>query len=99
MPESPLKLFETFDPELLKTVENARELALSDGAIPKKYKYLIAMALDAAHGAEGGVVNLARAAMNAGASKEEVTEAIRVAYFIDGVGSVYTAARSLTGLL
>ena len=75
MPENPLKVFETLDPELLKVVENTRELALSDGALPRKYKYLMAMVLDAAHGAEGGVANLAQAAMRAGASKEEVAEA------------------------
>ena len=98
MPENPLKVFETLDPELLKALENTRELALSDGALASKYKYLIAMVLDASHGAEGGVANLARAAMGAGASKEEVAEALRVAYFIDGVGSIYTAAHGLTGL-
>ena len=98
MPESPLKVFETIDPELLQAVENARELALGEGAIPRKYKYLIALALDAAHGAERGVNSLAQAAIKAGASKEEIAEALRVAYFINGVGSTYTAARGLNGL-
>ena len=97
MPENPLKVFETLDPELLKVVENNRELAFSDGALPGKFKYLIAMALDAAHGTENGVASLAQQAMRAGASKEEVAEAIRVTYFIAGVGSTYTAAHGLTG--
>ena len=98
MPENPLKVIETLDPELFKTVENNRELTLADGVIPRKYKYLIAMVLDATHGAETGVHNLAQAAINAGASKEEIAEALRVAYFIDGVGCIYTAARGLSGL-
>ena len=98
MPENPLKVIETIDPELLKSVENAPELSLTDGIMPRKYKYLIAMVLDATHGAETGVHNLAQAAINAGASKEEVAEALRVAYFIDGVGCIYTAARGLSGL-
>jgi len=98
MPENPLKVFETLDPELLNAVENTRELALGEGVLPRKYKYLIAMVLDAAHGAEGGVISLAQAAVDAGASKEELTEALRVAYFISGVGSTYTAARGLSGL-
>ena len=38
MPENPLKPIEDLDPELLKAVENARELSLTDGALPKKYK-------------------------------------------------------------
>ena len=98
MPESPLKVFETIDPELLKATENAQELALGEGVIPRKYKYLMALALDAAHGAERGVNTLARAAMKAGATKEEIGEALRVAYFISGVGSTYTAAHGLAGL-
>ena len=99
MPEDPLEVFEALDPELLKTVVNARELALSDGALPSKYKYLIAMALDAAKGSERGVAGLAQDAMQAGASREEIAEALRVAYFVGGAGSIYTAAHGLTGLL
>jgi len=100
MPENPLKTIETLDPELAKAVENTRKLslALGDGALPKKYKYLIAMVLDATHGADAGVRNLAQAAMHAGATKEEVADALRVAYFIDGLGCVYVAARGLAGL-
>ena len=98
MPENPLKVFENLDPELLSVVEKTRELALSDGALPRKIKFLIAMALDASHGAVDGVKSLAQAAMHAGATKEEVTEALRVAQFISGVGSVYTAARALDEL-
>jgi alkylhydroperoxidase/carboxymuconolactone decarboxylase family protein YurZ len=55
MPEKPLKIFEKLDPELLKLVEQTSELARRDGALPKKFKLLIAMALDASHGAVGGV--------------------------------------------
>ena len=98
MSEHPLKIFEMLDPELLKLVENTRELALADGALPRKFKLLIAMALDASHGAVQGVKALAQAAMDAGATKEEITEALRVAQFVCGVGSVYTAAQALREL-
>jgi alkylhydroperoxidase/carboxymuconolactone decarboxylase family protein YurZ len=98
MSENPLKIFELLDPELLKHVENTREFALADGALPTKFKLLIAMALDAAHGAVQGVRALAQAAMQAGATKEEVTEALRVAQYVCGVGSVYTAAHALEGI-
>ena len=53
--QSPLQIFETFDPQLLKLITDTNKLALAEGAIPRKYKYLIAMALDAAHGATDGV--------------------------------------------
>jgi len=98
MSEYPLKIFETLDPELLNLVENTRDLALADGALPKKFKLLIAMALDASHGTVQGVRALAQAAMRAGASKEEIVEALRVAQYISGVGSVYTAAHALKDL-
>ena len=56
------------------------------------------MALDAAHGAVDGVRALAEQALKAGATKEEIAEAIRVAQYISGVGSVYTAARAFKDL-
>ena len=98
MPEHPLKIIEELDPKLFEIVENTRELAIADGALPKKFKFLIAMALDASHGTVQGVKALAQAAMQAGATKEEITEALRVAQFISGVGSVYTAAHALKEL-
>jgi alkylhydroperoxidase/carboxymuconolactone decarboxylase family protein YurZ len=98
MAEHPLKIFEKLDPEFLNLVENTRELALADGALPKRIKLLIAMALDASHGTVEGVKSLAQAATHAGATKEEITEALRVAQYISGVGSVYTAAHALKEL-
>jgi alkylhydroperoxidase/carboxymuconolactone decarboxylase family protein YurZ len=98
MPEHPLKIFEKVDPELLKRVGDANAFALADGALPRKIKFLIAMALDAAHGTVDGTRALAEQAMKAGATKEEIVETIKVAQFISGVGSVYTAARALKEL-
>lgn len=98
MPEDPLKIFENLDPELLRLVQNSRELALADGALPRKFKLLIAMAFDASHGAVEGVKALAQLAMQAGATKEEIREALRVAQFVSGVGSVYTAAQAFREL-
>jgi alkylhydroperoxidase/carboxymuconolactone decarboxylase family protein YurZ len=95
MAGDPLEIFEKLDPELLKLVGNTHELALADGALPKKFKFLIAMALDASHGTIEGVRALAQAAIGAGATREEITEALRVAQYISGVGSVYTAAHAL----
>ena len=95
MPEHPLKIYEDLDPKLLSLVNDTRDLALSDGALPRKIKLLIAMVLDAVHGAPEGVKSLAREAIKAGATREEIAEALRVAQYICGVGCVYTAARAL----
>jgi alkylhydroperoxidase/carboxymuconolactone decarboxylase family protein YurZ len=98
MPDHPLKVFEELDPELLNLVENTRKLALAEGALPRRFKLLIAMALDASHGTVEGVKALAQAALQAGATKEEIRETLRVAQYISGVGSVYTAAHALKEL-
>ena len=92
MAEHPLKVFEKLDPELLTLVRNTNTFALADGALPRKFKFLIAMALDASHGAVRGVKSLAEQAMKAGATKEEIAETMRVVQYISGVGGVYTAA-------
>jgi len=98
MAEHPLKILEKIDPELLKLVQNTNAFALADGALPRKIKLLIAMALDAAHGAVEGVKSLTQQAMQAGATKEEVMEALRVAQYVSGVGAVYVAARAFKEL-
>ncbi len=98
MAEHPLKIFEKVDPEFLRFVQNTNAFALADGALPRKIKFLIAMALDASHGTVEGTKALAEQAMKAGATKEEIVEAIRVAQYISGVGSVYVAARALKEL-
>ena len=98
MPEHPLRMFESLDPELFELVKTTNDLALSEGALPKKFKLLVAMALDAAVGTVAGVGSLAQAAMRAGATKDEIMETLRVAHYICGVGSIYTAAEALKGL-
>ncbi len=95
MPENPLKTLETLDPELLKLVNEIRQFALEDGALSKKFKLLIALALDASHGTIDGVRALTQQAMKAGATKQEIAETLRVAQYISGVGAVYTAAHAL----
>jgi len=99
MPEHPLKIYEDLDPKLLQLVNDTKNLALADGALPRKIKLLIAMVLDAVHGATEGVQSLAREAIKAGATREEIAEALRVAQYVCGVGCVYTAARALKEVL
>jgi len=57
-----------------------------------------AWAYDAAHGAANGVRSLAQQAIQAGTTKEEIGEALRVAYVLSGIGSVYVASQSLKEL-
>jgi len=97
--ENPLQVIKNEDPELVNMLDNSHELAFAEGGIPLKYKFLIAMSLDAANGAVEGMKVLAMQAMQAGATKEEVMQAVRITNYIFGVGSVYTAARALNDIL
>jgi alkylhydroperoxidase/carboxymuconolactone decarboxylase family protein YurZ len=97
--ENPLQVIIDEDSELFTLLENTRELAFAEGGIPLKYKFLIAMSLDAANGAVDGVKFLAMQAMQAGATKEEVMQAVRITQYIFGVSSVYTASRALKDVL
>lgn len=99
MEEHPLSTIEKLDPKLMDHLKEANGLIYSDGALPKKYKLIMAMAFDAAQGAEGGVRALAQAAMKEGATAKEIAEAIRVAYHLSGVGALYTASLGLKGLI
>ncbi|MDQ1255250.1 MAG: hypothetical protein QG646_4529 [Euryarchaeota archaeon] len=99
MSENPLQVIKNEDPELVNLLDNSHELAFAEGGIPLKYKFLIAMSLDAANGAVEGMKVLAMQAMQAGATKEEVMQAVRITNYIFGVGSVYTAARALNDIL
>ncbi len=99
MAEDPLKTIAKLDRELVERLQAAREFAFAEGALPGKFKLLIAMALDASHGAVGGVRALAQASLAAGATRTEIAEALRVADYVSGVGSVYTAAHGLDGVV
>ena len=95
MPGHPLSPLFKLDPEMQAHLNSTSSFVYADGALAKKYKYIIAMAFDAAHGAEGGVRWLANEAIKAGATTQEITEALRVAYFLAGIPALYTAARGL----
>ena len=95
MPDDPLEALGRVDPEMLKRLREQDEFVYADGALPRKVKLLIAMALDAAHGASLGVRGLAARARKAGASDQEIAEALRVAGHLAGVGALYTASVGL----
>ncbi len=96
--DDPLNVIEELDEDVFRSIRDLEQLAFSDGEIPVKYKILMAMAIDAVLGADEGVRSLAKAAIHAGASKREIAEAVRVAYYIGGAGSIYTAAKGLKDL-
>ena len=94
-----MDVIKKFDERLLGIVNENRVFSFKDGALSKKTKYLIALALDASHGATEGVKALALEAKKNGASKDEIMETLRVVNFISGVGCIYTASRALKDIL
>ena len=92
---NPLELIKKLDSELFENITQARELAFKEGVLAIKDKLLIALALDAALGAENGVRTLTKQAIKQGATQEEIMETLRVVRYIAGVGSMYTAAAAL----
>ena len=95
MPEHPLATMMKLDPSYMDELKKVEEIVYSDGALPRKIKFLIALAFDAAHGATTGVSALARRAMGAGATTQEIAETLRVAAHLGGIGSLYTASEAL----
>jgi alkylhydroperoxidase/carboxymuconolactone decarboxylase family protein YurZ len=95
MAGNPLETLAKVDPEMLELLKAGDRFVFADGALPAKVKLLMALAFDAAHGAAEGVAALAERAMKAEATGAEIAEAIRVAWHLSGVGSLYTASRGL----
>ena len=98
MSGNPIDSYKKIDPELIKVFENLHDLAFSEGELPQKFKFLIAMAIDVDHGALQGAIALGKRAISAGATKEEIIETLRVAYHIGGTGALYTSAMTLQNL-
>ncbi len=99
MPHDPLKSICSIDPVFMDHLKKTNELLYTDGALPKKFKYLMAMAFDATQGAVAGVHFLAQQAINNGSTKEEIAEALRLAYHFGGIGAVYIGSQGLDGLV
>ena len=83
---------------LMDLLKAANDVVYTNGALPRRIKLLIALALDAAHGAAGGVRSLPQSALEEGATREEIAEAVRVTHHLGGVGSVCTASLGLQEL-
>ena len=82
------------DPQFAESVLEQRERILGEGAIPAKYKILMTMIVDAITAHPDGCANIANRARAAGATEEEVTEAVEVAYLFGGTPALVTAVNA-----
>jgi alkylhydroperoxidase/carboxymuconolactone decarboxylase family protein YurZ len=89
LPQPPwLGAIEQRDPQFVDSYLAMRERILKDGAIPAKYKLLMAMITDAIVAHPDGVRGLADNARAAGASEAEITEAVEVGYLFGGTAAL-----------
>jgi len=68
--------------------------ALASGALDKKFKELIALAIGVVAGCDGCIASHAQGAVRAGASKEEAAEAIGVSILMHGGPATIYGARA-----
>ncbi|MCK4827342.1 carboxymuconolactone decarboxylase family protein [bacterium] len=90
-----MNVIRTFDKELADDYLAFEEALFQDGALSKKFKILMAMALDAIKSAAGGVRSYTLKALDAGATWDEIKESLRVAYYIGHAGPLWTAIHGL----
>lgn len=77
-------------PDVYAGFSATHKAALADGALSTSTKELIALALGVAQGCDGCIASHARGAARAGATAEEVAEAMGVAILmLGGPGTVY----------
>lgn len=87
----PLMGIQKTDPALFEEISRLYDLAMSPGELDAKTKVLMVMALDAFHGAAGGVKTLAKAARAMGATEGQIAETLRLAYSTAGMGTLFTS--------
>lgn len=98
MSSNPLDIYRKFDPKVIECFENTQRSAFSEGALPQKVKTLIALAIDAETGSVQGATSLGQRAIKLGATKDEIIETLRIAYFIGGNRALFTSAAVLQSL-
>jgi AhpD family alkylhydroperoxidase len=71
-------------PDVYKAFGDFHQAAFADGALDKKTKELIALAIAVIERCDGCIASHAEGAARAGASREEAAEAIGVAFLMNG---------------
>lgn len=93
-----LKAIRELDPGLIETIHVMDRVMVTDGALDKKTKRLIALSCVAVRMCEDCVYAQAKVAKNYGATKEEILEAINVAVLTGGVPCWSTAKKGIAKL-
>ena len=95
----PMQTLVKFDPEAASFYEHCDRVILSDGALPAKYKMMLVMCIGAVRMCSECVSQSMRAALNLGATRREILEALRVAFVSGGAQTVRAAKEALETVL
>ncbi len=82
------------DPQFAEGYLALHQSVMKDGAIPAKYKILMTMVVDAVVAHPEGCAALANNARAAGATEEEINEAVAVAYQCGGTPALVMAVNA-----
>jgi alkylhydroperoxidase/carboxymuconolactone decarboxylase family protein YurZ len=82
------------DAELAKYVSAGREFIMKDGALSAKVKTLMTMLCDAMLAHHDGVRVIAARARAMGATEAEISETLRVAYWMGGLPALVTGCNA-----
>lgn len=83
-------------PEVYQGFAALSGAALTDGALSRKVKELIALAIGVVEGCDGCIASHAQGAARAGATREEAAEAIGVTFLMHGGPATIYGARAYT---
>jgi alkylhydroperoxidase/carboxymuconolactone decarboxylase family protein YurZ len=87
-------ILEKHAPELLKQAIGLQEMAIGDGALSAKMKTLMMVLCDALLAHPEGVAGLANRARALGASEDEITETLAVAFLMGGLPGLVTGTNA-----
>jgi AhpD family alkylhydroperoxidase len=82
-------------PDVWRAYSDLGRAAMGDGALPAKFKELIALAIAVSRECDGCVASHARGAARRGASREEVAETMAVAILMNGGPGTVWGPRAL----
>lgn len=83
-------------PDVYKGFGEMSKAAMAPGALETATKELIALTIGIVHGCDGCIASHARAAVRAGATREQAAEAIGVAIMMQGGPATIYGARAFT---
>ncbi|TIC88831.1 carboxymuconolactone decarboxylase family protein [Nocardioides sp. GY 10113] len=81
-------------PDVYRGFGELSKAAFADGALPKKTKELMALAIGVVEGCDGCIASHAQAAVRAGATRQEAAEAIGVTFLMHGGPATIHGARA-----